>query len=563
MAVKLAFNEFPQQVDENGAPLVGAQLFTYVAGSSTKQTTFQDSGGSTPNENPIEFDASGRPPYPIWLTTGVSYKFVLAPADDTDPPTSPIWTLDNITGINDTSSAQDQWVSGATPTFVSTTSFTLVGDQTSTYHVGRRVKTTNSGGTVYSTISASVFGVLTTITVGNDSGVLDSGLSALSYSVLTNVNQAIPSVRAKGDLLTLSAAGTMARQAVGTDGYVLKAESGTTNGLLYSPDANGLTLMNGYLDWSVAASALTVAVKTWAGADPSSADPVYVQIRSATAATGLPTVIKITAATSVVVSSGSTLGTTSNIAFRVWVVGFNDAATFRLGVINCRSGQSTYQLSPWQIATSTAEGGAGGADSAAVFYTGSAVAAKGYSILGYATWESGLGTAGTWSAGPTRSQLFGPGVPLPGAVVQCQRTQDPASASGTTQIPLDNTIPQITEGVAFLLQAITPTSASNLLKIRVLAQQGLSNTGALVGALFQDATVDALAAVAVISVTGSGGIVQVQIDFSMVAGTTSATTLRYRAGPTSALTIYLNNSGGTALFNGTSNSVIQVEEVMV
>jgi hypothetical protein len=43
---------------------------------------------------------------------------------------------------------------------------------------GRRLKTTNSGGTIYSTITNSVFGALTTVTVVNDSGTLDSGLSA-------------------------------------------------------------------------------------------------------------------------------------------------------------------------------------------------------------------------------------------------------------------------------------------------------------------------------------------------------------------------------------------------
>lgn len=192
MAVKLAFNELPQFIDGNGDPYAGGFLFTYTAGSSTKATTYQDSAGVTPNTNPIVLDANGRVPYAIWLTTGVSYKFVLAPSTDTDPPTSPVWTLDNVTGINDSTVTVDQWVSGATPTYVSATSFTLVGDQTSTYHVGRRLKTTNSGGTVYSTISASAFGASTTVTVVNDSGSLDSGLSAVSYGLLSATNPSTP-----------------------------------------------------------------------------------------------------------------------------------------------------------------------------------------------------------------------------------------------------------------------------------------------------------------------------------------------------------------------------------
>lgn len=193
MAVKLWSNRIEQFVDGTGVPRSGAKLFTYVGGSTnTKQTTYTESTGSTPNTNPIVLDSSGRIPQPIWLTTGASYKFVLAPPTDTDPPTSPIDTLDVITGINDSSSSQSEWISGPTPTFVSATSLTLVGDQTSTFHVGRRLKTTNTAGTIYSTILTSVFGALTTLTVENDSGTLDSGLSAVNYGIISQNNDSDP-----------------------------------------------------------------------------------------------------------------------------------------------------------------------------------------------------------------------------------------------------------------------------------------------------------------------------------------------------------------------------------
>ena len=51
------------------------------------------------------------------------------------------------------------------PTYVSATSFTLSGDQTLTYTVGRRLKFTVTAGTVYGRILSSVFGALTTVTV--------------------------------------------------------------------------------------------------------------------------------------------------------------------------------------------------------------------------------------------------------------------------------------------------------------------------------------------------------------------------------------------------------------
>ena len=178
----------------NGLPAVGNLLFFFVAGSvNTKLATFTDSTGTAANPNPIILDVLGQTPNGLFFTNGVAYKVVYAPAGDFDPPTSPIWTLDNLRGQGDTSAVLDQWQStGFSPTFISTTSFSVPGDQRSILEVGRRIKTTNTSGTIYSTIQSSVFTTLTTITVSSDSGVLDSGLSAVSYSLLTASNSAIP-----------------------------------------------------------------------------------------------------------------------------------------------------------------------------------------------------------------------------------------------------------------------------------------------------------------------------------------------------------------------------------
>lgn len=76
-----------------GLPLVGGQLFTYVAGTTTKIATYKDAAG-TPNTNPIILNFRGEAN--VWLDVTKTYKFVLAPRTDTDPPSNPIWTVDNI-----------------------------------------------------------------------------------------------------------------------------------------------------------------------------------------------------------------------------------------------------------------------------------------------------------------------------------------------------------------------------------------------------------------------------------------------------------------------------------
>lgn len=78
----------------NGAPLSGGKLFTYQAGTTTKQNTYTTSGGGTANVNPVILNTRGEAN--VWLTPGTLYKFVLSPSTDTDPPTNPIYTVDNI-----------------------------------------------------------------------------------------------------------------------------------------------------------------------------------------------------------------------------------------------------------------------------------------------------------------------------------------------------------------------------------------------------------------------------------------------------------------------------------
>lgn len=79
--------------DNNGAPAVGYKLFTYQAGTSTKEDTFQTPAGSA-NTNPIILNYRGEAD--VWIPPNVAYKYVFARPDDTDPPSAPIWTVDNL-----------------------------------------------------------------------------------------------------------------------------------------------------------------------------------------------------------------------------------------------------------------------------------------------------------------------------------------------------------------------------------------------------------------------------------------------------------------------------------
>lgn len=196
MAAFLAPAPLQNQFFSTGnTPGAGCLLFTYLAGSvSTKQTVYSDSAGTIPYTNPVVLDSNGNIPNGgvIWIPSGVMIKAVYAPAIDSDPPTSPIRTIDNLSGINDISITipQSEWTAGPTPTFISATAFTVAGDQTSTYTKARRIKATVTAGTVYATVTNSVFSVGTT-TVSVAGGALDSGLTVISYGLFDPANPSI------------------------------------------------------------------------------------------------------------------------------------------------------------------------------------------------------------------------------------------------------------------------------------------------------------------------------------------------------------------------------------
>jgi hypothetical protein len=86
-----------QFFDAQGRVLNGGFLYSYAATSTTPQNTYTDSTGGTANQNPIQLNSDGRTPSGVYLTSGLSYKFVLK-----DSAGNTLWTQDVVAGINDT-----------------------------------------------------------------------------------------------------------------------------------------------------------------------------------------------------------------------------------------------------------------------------------------------------------------------------------------------------------------------------------------------------------------------------------------------------------------------------
>lgn len=141
---------------------------------------------------------------------------------------------------------------------------------------------------------------------------------------------------------------------------------------------------------SVGASALTI-----------SASALSLDFRSATLTSGTVTKVSGTPA-NLVISSGSTLGTVDAKQSRIAVLAMNNAGTIELAAVNVSGGND---LTETGVISTTAEGGAGAADSANVIYSTTARSNLAYRVIGYI--ESTQATAGTWATAPSTIQGAG------------------------------------------------------------------------------------------------------------------------------------------------------------
>lgn len=183
------YNPVVRFTDSNGDALSGGKVFTYEPGTSTLKTSYQDQALTTPHANPIILDSNGEEV--VWLD-GL-YKINVLDSSDVQQANFPVDDFSTAPAAAAATEA-NQWIAtGDVTTFISSTSFSVPNDKTSTYTVGRRVQCVVTAGTVYGRVSASSFGAsITTVTVVLDSGNLDSGLSAVSVGIITPNNHSIP-----------------------------------------------------------------------------------------------------------------------------------------------------------------------------------------------------------------------------------------------------------------------------------------------------------------------------------------------------------------------------------
>jgi hypothetical protein len=168
---------------------------------------------------------------------------------------------------------------------------------------------------------------------------------------------------------------------------------------------------------SVSGNALTVTL-----------NPTYLSFRSFSLASGTVNTRTVGNAISMTVSSGSTLGTVNAIQSKIVILALDNAGTVELAVVNIAGGN---QLDETNLISTTAEGGAGAADSANVIYSTTARTNVPYRVVGYV--ESTQATAGTWATAPSTIQgAGGQALDVMGSLGYSQTWQTVTRTSGVT-----------------------------------------------------------------------------------------------------------------------------------
>jgi hypothetical protein len=348
----------------------------------------------------------------------------------------------------------------------------------------------------------------------------------------------------------------------GSVGFATAAEAlaGASDTKALSP----LTLpVEGYRNLSFTvtkgSNALTI---TFLGADGnalSASNIGYVKMRSATLTDSNPVVRSVAAPLSLVLTAGSTLGFANSETGRVYVGLIDSDGTGTMKVV---VGRTSTVFNEGRVVTTTAEGGAGGADSATVLYSNAAYTSMPAIVLGYFEIQTGS-TAGNWSNDATALVMMRPGVKRSGDIAQRLVYKKSNWSEGTGLIPSDNSIPQISEGVAVTFDStpvITPTSGVNRIYVGGIAHVECDAAAYMCVALFRDSVADAITVGSHFNVA-AGHLNHINVPWCtpIIPGSTTQITVSMRVGGHANYTFDINGYGNV-YYGGVMTTQIEIIE---
>lgn len=182
---------------------------------------------------------------------------------------------------------------------------------------------------------ASASNVLSKLPKGTSGKAFVQGASIPSWTTLGEsgggTNQ---STYVAGDIVAATATNTLGVITAGAAGTVLTGNGAGAAATFQSQSGAPYNIKNCSIAATVAASALTIAIKDASGANPSVGSPCVVSFRNATGATGTYADVSLTAALSLTVTNGTSLGCIALSFCTIYVYVSDNVGTMVLSIIN-------------------------------------------------------------------------------------------------------------------------------------------------------------------------------------------------------------------------------------
>ena len=510
----LYYDVMPHFHTSTGDLANGYKVFFYVPGTTTKKDTYTDSTKSTPNSNPMTLNSRGEFTTDVWLDG--SYKVVFTSSTDSDPPVAPIKTVDNVTSMQ-------QLIT----TVSKTSNYTVVESDNF-----KQILVDASGGAVTITLLAAA-----TAGDGFTIGIKKIDSSANVVTIDGNSSETI-------DTLTTYPLNQQ------NDGVILIGNASNW----FTKEGHNQTIIDKNGNEGLIISSTASAVNEVTIGNAATGTNPTISGTGGDTNIGVNIINKGTGQSSVRTEDSRTNTTVFPLNIRATTSG-TPAAAIGTG-INFQAESADESPSDFGAVSFAANDvTAGSEDTAFGVWTRTAGAAL---AIAYSFNVTGAGAYNITGAPTATRTITLPNTDISNAVVQRVSTQTGAAATTTASIPVDDTIPQISEGTEFMTLAITPKSTANILVIDIVfcAAHSIAATSAV--ALFQDATANALAGCIQTYSINNAALVTT-FRHTMSAGTVSSTTFRVRSGATGG-TLTFNGQSAARVLGGVSASSITITE---
>ena len=305
---------------------------------------------------------------------------------------------------------------------------------------------------------------------------------------------------------------------------------------------------------SVATSALTIALKGADLNDPSPTNIVGITFRDDSSTVGANNYRTVSSAKSITLPATATLNFAADETGRIY---FGAIDSDGAGTIAPCIARSATPFNEGGLATSVAVTVT--SDNATELYSDAVYTDKPARVLGYVDLKCGS-TAGHWTNDPLKVQPMGYGVKRTGEIEQVVYYSNSTYATGATNFPSDNTIPQNTEGDQYMALSMTPRNAANKLMVDVNFFGAASGAAVILHlALFRDTTASALAAIS--DKNAADYTCVIPLRHYVTAGAAVSTTFHVRVGNAGGATVYFNGDSSGQYYGGVAASNITVTEI--